>query len=256
MPMRNRKAANAPKKKGFLRRKFLKIPIWIWLIILVFGLAGSPEDNTATTTSDASTIAVEASRTAVPEYTIEPTLYVEPSNTPVIENTEEPTIIEATETPVITTVSEETPEPTNDPTQYVLKQGDKNEDVRQLQKRLIALGYLSGSADGDFGSKTKNAVIAFQEAAGLSATGECDYYTYKYIVAENAPAAPKITATPKPVSKSSESEAAYIGNKNTKKFHETYCSSVDDMKDSNKVYLSSRDAAISKGYVPCKRCDP
>ena len=45
-----------------------------------------------------------------------------------------------------------------------------------------------------------------------------------------------------------------IGNKNSKKFHELWCSSIGDMKDSNKVQIESADAAIAKGYEPCKRC--
>lgn len=50
--------------------------------------------------------------------------------------------------------------------------------------------------------------------------------------------------------------AVYIGNKSTKKFHYPSCSSVDDMKESNKVKLNSRDEAIRKGYKPCGRCKP
>ena len=49
--------------------------------------------------------------------------------------------------------------------------GDKGDAVRKVQKRLIALGYLSGSADGDYGNMTKNAVIAFQKNNGLTADG-------------------------------------------------------------------------------------
>ncbi len=50
--------------------------------------------------------------------------------------------------------------------------GDKGDAVKKVQKRLIALGYLpNGSADGDYGSKTKNAVIAFQKNNGLNQTG-------------------------------------------------------------------------------------
>ncbi|MBR0366505.1 MAG: hypothetical protein IJH94_06875 [Clostridia bacterium] len=49
---------------------------------------------------------------------------------------------------------------------------------------------------------------------------------------------------------------SYIGNANTKKFHKSTCSSVSRMKNSNKVYLSSRDDAISRGYTPCKNCNP
>lgn len=45
-----------------------------------------------------------------------------------------------------------------------------------------------------------------------------------------------------------------IGNKNSKKFHELSCSSIGDIKDSNKVQIESAEAAIAKGYEPCQRC--
>ena len=51
-------------------------------------------------------------------------------------------------------------------------------------------------------------------------------------------------------------EKTYIGNKNSKVFHVSSCPSVARMKDSNKVALSSRAAAISAGYTPCKNCNP
>lgn len=51
-------------------------------------------------------------------------------------------------------------------------------------------------------------------------------------------------------------EAPYIGNKNSKKLHYAECSSVDDMKDKNKVEWYSREDAINAGYVPCGRCKP
>ena len=50
--------------------------------------------------------------------------------------------------------------------------------------------------------------------------------------------------------------AAYIGNRNTKKFHYPSCSSVGDMNPANKVPLATRQQAIAGGYVPCKRCEP
>lgn len=55
--------------------------------------------------------------------------------------------------------------------------GDKGDAVRKVQKRLIALGYLSGGADGDYGNATKKAVIAFQKNNGLSQTGKVNSST-------------------------------------------------------------------------------
>ncbi|HEZ7987389.1 MAG TPA: Ada metal-binding domain-containing protein [Ruminococcus sp.] len=34
------------------------------------------------------------------------------------------------------------------------------------------------------------------------------------------------------------------------------CSSVDDMKESNKVFTNDYDQAIADGYKPCGRCKP
>ena len=55
---------------------------------------------------------------------------------------------------------------------------------------------------------------------------------------------------------SAERQQTYIGNKNTKKFHYPGCYSVSRMKNSNKVYLSSRSSAISRGYSSCAICNP
>jgi hypothetical protein len=56
----------------------------------------------------------------------------------------------------------------------ILKQGSKGDAVKTLQQNLIKLGYSVGSygADGDFGSKTKEAVVKYQKDKGLTADGE------------------------------------------------------------------------------------
>ena len=59
----------------------------------------------------------------------------------------------------------------------VLSMGSRGEAVKSLQQKLIALGYLSGSADGIFGQNTQKAVIAFQSAKGLTASGTADTAT-------------------------------------------------------------------------------
>lgn len=54
--------------------------------------------------------------------------------------------------------------------------------------------------------------------------------------------------------KSQDMSGTYIGNVNSMKFHRTSCSSLP--KESNRIYFSSRYAAVDAGYVPCKRCSP
>lgn len=53
----------------------------------------------------------------------------------------------------------------------VLKQGSTGILVKTMQTKLINWGYLSGKADGIFGSKTKAAVIYFQRRNGLTPDG-------------------------------------------------------------------------------------
>ena len=48
---------------------------------------------------------------------------------------------------------------------------NEGEAVSALQTRLKALGYYSGTVDGDFGSGTITAVKSFQEQNGLKADG-------------------------------------------------------------------------------------
>lgn len=49
----------------------------------------------------------------------------------------------------------------------------------------------------------------------------------------------------------------YIGNKNTKKFHYPHCSSVKQMKESNKYYYNgTAEEMEAKGYEACKKCNP
>ena len=52
-----------------------------------------------------------------------------------------------------------------------LKRGSSGTEVRHLQQNLIGLGFLSGEADGKFGSQTEAAVSAFQEEFGLAPDG-------------------------------------------------------------------------------------
>lgn len=49
--------------------------------------------------------------------------------------------------------------------------GSRGGEVTQIQQRLAELGYDPGAADGIYGTRTQNAVIAFQRDQGLDADG-------------------------------------------------------------------------------------
>lgn len=85
-------------------------------------------------------------------------------------------------------------------TTTVLRIGTISDAVRDLQNRLIALGYLSGSADGNFGTKTNLALIAFQKANGLKADGVAGQQTLSKLNSASVVglATPKPTTTAKP----------------------------------------------------------
>ena len=52
-------------------------------------------------------------------------------------------------------------------------------------------------------------------------------------------------------------EASYVLNTNTKKFHDPSCSSLSKMKESNKQsFTGTRQELIDKGYSPCGKCNP
>jgi outer membrane biosynthesis protein TonB len=70
------------------------------------------------------------------------------------------------------------------------------------------------------------------------------------------PVAPAVTPEPEPepVVTPEPQEKPVIGNSGTKKYHDPYCSSVDEIKASNRVEISSAEKAEAQGYVACKRC--
>ena len=66
--------------------------------------------------------------------------------------------------------------------------------------------------------------------------------------------APTPTASPEPIA---DEEPDYVINRNSGKFHYPHCSSVDDMKVSNrKEFWGTRDELVAMGYSPCGRCHP
>ncbi len=130
---------------------------------------------------------------------------------------------EATDTPrpgviaVVTKAPTATPdpnEPTATPTPLSLQNGMSGDQVRSLQRRLKDLGYLSGSADGDFGPATEQAVRWFQEVNGLTVDGKAGRNTMAKINSSSAKKAPEPTkaptATPRPTATPNIANARYL----------------------------------------------
>lgn len=88
-----------------------------------------------------------------------------------------------------------TPAPTNNGT---LRSGDKGTAVKTLQKKLIELGYLKGSADGVYGPMTVAAVKAYQRAKNLTADGVAGAKTLASLKITNTGAGATATPTPAP----------------------------------------------------------
>lgn len=88
--------------------------------------------------------------------------------------------------------------PTPSPTPLAIGAWDEEgvSAIKDLQSRLIELNYLSGKADGIFGSGTAGALRSFQELNGLPVTGEADEAT---LAALNRPGvSPMPTPEPTP----------------------------------------------------------
>ena len=54
-------------------------------------------------------------------------------------------------------------------------------DVMELQRRLSALGFDAGNADGMFGARTRESVIRFQREYGLVPDGLADKWTFRAV---------------------------------------------------------------------------
>lgn len=110
----------------------------------------------------------------------------------------------------------------------------------------ITIDYATGdswlsSEKGNSDSSSDGNSAVSQSAADKSGTQQAAVQTES------------VKETSAPVSTGTE----YILNTNTKKFHYPSCSSVKQMKASNKKeYIGSRDDLIAQGYDPCKKCNP
>lgn len=84
-------------------------------------------------------------------------------------------------------------------TKPMLEVGSSGANVKTLQTLLNQLGFNCGAVDGLFGTGTKNAVIAFQKAHGLTQDGIVGPQTWAALESASQPATAPAKSTPAPV---------------------------------------------------------
>ena len=122
-------------------------------------------------------------------------------------------------------------------------------------KNLLASGVLmEGYSVEDDGAGICYNVYCYNVQPGI----KIDYATGDSEAEDGSAPYGSSAVVNKPTQQNDNSSSiTYIANKNTKKFHYPTCSSVEQMKESNKKYLNcTREQSIQKGYEPCGRCCP
>lgn len=112
---------------------------------------------------------------------------------------------------------------------------------------LVASGVLmEAESVEDDGAGISFYVYVYNVQPGI----EIDYATGESCEAEDSK--PELGSE-----KGQAAEETYVLNTNTMKFHEPDCSSVGDIKKSNRSeYSGTRENVIRMGYDPCGRCRP
>ena len=117
-----------------------------------------------------------------------------------------------------------------------LKKGMYGDEVKAMQNRLIELGYLSGKADGYYGTDTAEAVYYFQKANGLVRDGIAGEKTLIKLYATNAVKNPETSATATPTAKPTTPPA-------------TITTALMRKGDSNESVKIMQQKLISLGYL-------
>jgi peptidoglycan hydrolase-like protein with peptidoglycan-binding domain len=149
----------SPRPPSGNRRRNLAIGAGAVVMVVAAGLgvggalSGSGGDTETGDGQPTTTEPPEPTTTDAPTTTAPPTTTTAPPTT-------------TTVPPTTTTTAP--PDPAADGT---LELGEGGQAVLALQQRLVDVGYWLGSADGNYGQLTRQAVMAFQKAEGLGRDG-------------------------------------------------------------------------------------
>lgn len=133
-----------------------------------------------------------------------------------------------------------------DPKYAVIQSGKSNKYGHPVESTLTKL-------------QNKNIEVYRNDLSGnVIATSDGNIITFNTNPSEGSPkqatAPPKTEPVEEQVISDETNEEQYIGNKNSKIFHLTNCSSLPN--ESNRSNFDSKDEAINSGYRACKICKP
>ncbi len=170
----------------------------------------------------------------------------QPASSPMAASTSAPTA-SPTSSPTAAPTTAPTAAPTSVPAATdvpILQKGDTGEAVRAMQAKLIELGYLTDSADGQYGSGTRSAVKDFQKQNGLTDDGVAGPKTIEMLFSAFA------QAKAEPSVQTEKKKETYVWiTSGGKCYHSS--SSCSNMKNPQKV---TKDEAESKGKSRCPKC--
>lgn len=141
----------------------------------------------------------------------------------------------------------------------VLKVGhhgsENSTSYRFLRDILPSIAVISVGANNDYGHPTEEALSRLRDAdvkvyrtdvqGNIIISSDGNRLSVVTEKNQNAETNPTVPAEP---------ANSYIGNKNSKIFHLPTCSTLP--KESNRVYFTSRNNAVSDGFTACSRCKP
>ncbi len=153
----------------------------------------------------------------------------------------------------------------------VLKVGhhgsENSTSYRFLREVLPSLAVISVGANNEYGHPTEEALSRLRDAEVrvyrtdmqgniiISSDGDSLFVkTEKNQDIQTNPTVPSDPTVPSEPSVPSEPINSYIGNINSKIFHLPTCSSLP--KESNRVYFTNRNEAVSDGFTACSKCKP
>ena len=128
-----------------------------------------------------------------------------------------------------------------------IKKGDRGDNVKAVQQKLIELGYLAGEADGAFGGMTEEAVLAFQRDKKLDATGIIGESTYNTLMGGSSEEGSSDTD----MESASDETKAETSEETDIVEHITgaMLDSVEILDSDNEIEITDAGYSISNGYL-------